>query len=240
MAEVFAIGSLIGAKVASAGAAVGHAVGSAFAAHPFLMGGATLGAGLSAYSSVSAGSAARRAASQQSQQAVDAGKSQLMQLQNLQAQNRLAYEGERTQAAIESQQRQKRLQSLMATQVALFGSGNVDVTGVDAILTNSYDSATTEQGRANLSSNMRLGALNAEFANLGLEMGNTNVGTAQATSRLTSQGNSAFKQGLLKAGSSLLDFGVSTAQLGSVPSKKPKPVKLQGLQGDFGNTYNYA
>jgi hypothetical protein len=227
MAEVVAIGSLIGAKIAAAGAAVGTAA----AAHPFLAAGAILGAGFGAYRQISAGTAQKAAFSSQAEQAYMAGQSQVEQLRFLQAQNRQAYAAEQTQAATEGEERQRRLQQLMATQLNLFGSGNVDITGVEPILTDSFEQSATEQRRAALASNGRLTGYNNEFASLGLDMGTARVNAGQQAANYKQKGNSAYTSGLMQAGGTLINAGLNFAQVGGVPKGSSTKVKKGFLSG---------
>jgi hypothetical protein len=229
VAEVVALGSLIGAQIAAAGSAV---VASA-AAHPFLFAGGLLAAGASAYSSISAGSASREAANMSAKRALLTGQSEAERLKQLRAQNRLSYEAESTQAAINMQQRERRLRDVLSRQIALGGSGNVDVNDIDPYFMDSFNQAEQEQRLDTLGSGNRLVALNTEYANYGVDIGNARVGAAQTAAGYTSQGANAYKQGLLKGGSSLLSFAMGVNQRGVVPSKKPKP----GVTGGFDSSY---
>lgn len=225
MGAVLAVGSLIGAKIAAAATSVGSAV----AAHPFLFAAGAASAGLSAYNSISAGATAREAAGFSAERAKIAANSESERLRNVMAQNRLQYEAEATQAAVDSQQRQRRLRQVMGTQLALAGSGNVDINDIDPILQDTYNQFMQEQSLDSLGSSMRRTGLNNEYASLGLDMGAASVGAAQTAANYQSQGNSAWRQGLMRAGGSLLNFGLSTAQRGSVPRGRASA----GYVGDF-------
>jgi hypothetical protein len=216
MGAVLAIGTLIGAKIAAAGAAAGGAI----AAHPVLFGLGALSAGFGAYSSISAGAATRQAANLSADRARIAGESESERLRNVMAQNRLSYEGEATQAAVDAQQRQRRLRQIMGTQLALAGSGNVDINDIDPILSDTFSQINQEQSLDSLGSSIRRTGLNNEYTNLGLNQGTALINANQTAANYTSKGNAAYKQGLLSAGGTLLNFGMSFSQRGSVPKAK--------------------
>lgn len=213
MAEIVAVGSLIGAKIAAAGAAAG----SAIAAHPFLFAAGAASAGLGAISSLSAGAAARESAGFNAERAKIAADSESERLRNVMAQNRLQYATEATQAAVDSQYRQRRLRQVMGTQLALAGAGNVDINDIDPILQDTYSQFMQEQNLDSLGSGIRRTGLDNEYANLGLDMGSARVGAMQTGANARMQGNSAWRQGLMKAGGTLLNFGIGMASRGAVP-----------------------
>jgi hypothetical protein len=232
---ITAAASLIGSSIATAASSAGAAI----AAHPFLFAGGLLSAGLGAYSSLSGGAASREAAGLTADRARFAADSESEKLKYLMAQNRLGYEAEATQSAVDGQQRQRQLRQLMATQIALGGSGNVDVNDINPILSDTYDQFQKEQSLDSLYSSIRRTGLNSEYANLGLDMGTTQVGAAYTTANAKIQGDSAYRQGLMKAGGSLLNFAIGVGQRGAVPGtvstlSMSKARKL----GDFDSDYS--
>ena len=177
--EILAIGSLIGAKLAAAGAAVAATA----AAHPILFGLGALTAAAGATTGILGGVSSAKAASSQA------------------AQTQLQLEAERTQAAVEEEERQKRLRSVLASQNAIFASNSVDIaSGTPSVLAaDSYHEAARQSNQAALFSGVRQSIL----------------GFQEQDAR--SAGRIGLTRGILGGTASLLNFGMNTASLGSIP-----------------------
>lgn len=197
MAQIVALGTLIGAKIAAAGAVAGAAA----AAHPILFGIAAAGAVAGGVSKINAGIQQQHALGLRA------------------AQTGLQLQAEQTQAAIENENRQRRLQVVLATQQAIFGNSNVSLSdGTPSIIAG--DTITQSQRldqQASLLSRTRQAVLQADM-----------IGQQQA-------GRIAFRQGLVGAAGSLVQFGTSVARIGSFSggSTGGGSGGLSGLTGDF-------
>lgn len=110
-------------------------------------------------------------------------------------------QAERTQAAIEEEDRQRRLRITLASQDAIFAGSNVDMgTGTPSVLAGaSFNSAAREGRRAGLYSDTRQSVL-----------------TAQQQDVLAA-GDSAMLNGFIKAGGSLVQGALGAATIGTVP-----------------------
>lgn len=160
---------------AAAGAATGAATAgtAATAAAGFSTTGALLGAGLGVqmFSQVQAGNAAAQAA------------------KNQQAQAQLQLAADQSAAAIDEENRQRRLRAMLSTQRAIFGSSGI-----------------TGEGTGDLIAAKTIGAVNR---NTDLASTSANVNTAQSLSSIGQYGREASyerRAGYTKAAGSLLQF----------------------------------
>ena len=243
MAELIAIGSMIGAAIASAGSAAASAAaglglgtvaavgtgaaattagtglagalgaGAAFVgSHAALIGGGLLTAG-----ALTAGglSYANMRSSYQNQARTQA------------ASGELQIQAERTQAAIEAEQRQRQLQQILASQNAYFGGSNLAMNSgsFNAIAQDSLATATRQQTQATTFSGVRQSLLGV-----------------QVNDALT-QTNNAFRSSTLNlalgTAKSLIGGGMQLAQIGSIPATAPAPV-LNGSASGPGFSRNIA
>lgn len=173
-----AIGSLIAIAVKA-----GTAVAASAAAHPFLFAAGAAAAVAGASTAIVSGVQANKSA-----------KSQASQIE-------LQMQAERTQHAIEAETRQRNLRSMLASQNAIFGGSNVDLSSGSAsvIAGATFDEASRQQSQASLFSGVRTSILGMQEADI------------------RSQGRSALVGGSLSAAQSLLSFPVQMASIGSVP-----------------------
>ena len=136
------------------------------------------------------------------------------------AQMSLQVEAEKTQAAIEEQERQKRLQRVLATQNAIFGGSNVDMsTGTPSVIAGDTLTEASRQSRqAGLFSDTRAGILDSQISDT------------------LSAGKTAMGIGFLNAGASLVQGLGGMAKVGSVP-KTPGTSVPRGVATSGGDVY---
>lgn len=104
----------------------------------------------------------------------------------------------KTQAAVENQQRQKQLASILASQNAVFGSSNIDLgSGTPSVLANtSFQNAAIQTGQAKTFTDASVGILGLTKQDA-LTAGNYGMmsGFTGAASSLSSAASSALKAG---------------------------------------------
>lgn len=174
---------LVGAATLIGGAV--KAGGALIAAHP-------LAFGIGATTALSAGTAIF-----QGIQGSRQGKAQAAQIG-------LQTEGQQLQYAIESKERQRRLQSILASQNALFGQANIDLgSGTPLSIANQSVADAAEQQR------------NASLFN---QVQTSQLGVQQK--QFITQGRNSLFNGLLGASTSLINVGLASATRGSVPTAR--------------------
>lgn len=174
-----AIGALIGVAVAAGKAAAATAV-----AHPILFTAAALGTAAGATTSIVGGVRSSNAAKAQRKQAD-------LQLQ-----------AEKTQAALESEARQRQLKRVLATQNAIFGGSNVSMSeGTPSVIAGaSFDEAMRQESVAWLYSQTRQSILGMQ------------------SDQYAAAGRSSVLSGLGGAGRSLLNFAGAMGGMGAAPA----------------------
>jgi hypothetical protein len=250
MGPLVALGTLIGAGIAKAGAAAAATA----VAHPFLFGGAALSALGAGATAIASGASARRSQSMQAASLLsqtnfatrEASSRAALQAQQMS----LQLEAERLQAATEQANIQRRLRTVLATQTNLFGSSNISLSsGTPSVIAGaSEDAAARESAQTALYSQTRQSLISANL-NDTLSASRAGILNTQATSGLNAsmlqaQGNSAFNQGLISAGNSLLGFGLNIARIGGVPqiggAIKSDPFNVGRLSGGAAYTGGIA
>lgn len=185
MAEIIAIGTLIGAKIAAAATAAAgwtaaHA-GALTAAAAIASAGTAIVGGVQKYKS---------------------GKLQARQLE-------MQGQAERTQTAIENEERQKRLRRTLAMQNAIFGSSNVSISdGSPSIIAgDTYNEAERQTNQASLMSEGRLSV----------------IGLQRDDALMT--GRYGLYGGILGGAASLIGAAAGYGQTGKIPTppKAPAP-----------------
>lgn len=113
----------------------------------------------------------------------------------------LQMQAERTQAAAENEARQRRLRSVLATQNAIFGGSNVDMTTGSpvTIAQDSVAQTALQQNQAMLSSSVRQSMYGMQ------------------SSDILSAGRYGLIGGVLNGAQSVANAGISAAKIGSVP-----------------------
>lgn len=212
MAEIVAIGSLIGAKIAAAGSAAAGAAASVGLGTTATVGtgavATTAGSGLAgALGSASAFVASNAALVGTGVLAAGGlafgGASGVFGGggPGASAAGDLQIQSERTQAAVEAENRQRQLQQILASQNAYFGASNIAIGSgtFDAIASDSMDNASRQQRQANTFSSVRQGMI-------GL----------QVNDRLSASANGR-RRAVLGGARSLVGAGLQLAAIGSVP-----------------------
>lgn len=132
---------------------------------------------------------------------VVAGISQSRSAKEQASQFRLQAEAERTQAAVESEERQRELRRVLASQRAIFGGSGVSLSSGTplTLAAESTAEAGRQERRAGVFSQARAGLLSSQ------------------ASQSRSQGKGALLGGFLGGASSLLSFAIPSIGTGSVP-----------------------
>lgn len=114
---------------------------------------------------------------------------------------KLQQQAERTQAAIESEEQQKRLRSVLASQNAIFGAGGIDISSgtPSTIAGDTFNEAQRQSSQAQLFSDTRQSVIGSQISDT------------------LSTGTTGLIGGVLGAGTSLINYGIQRNQIGKVP-----------------------
>jgi hypothetical protein len=197
MAELIAVGSLIGAKVVAAGAAAGSWImANPMAATMVALGAATGTVGMMG--------------------SIASAKAQRAQGESAAKQGMLQIEGERAQAAIEAADRQRQLARVLASQNAIFGASGFQMNSgtFDTFAADSLSEATREQSRATTYSGVRQGLMQMQV--------NDTLSSSAANARATTIGGiTQFGSSLISTGLNLANTGSIPK---AAPKKAATPV----------------
>ena len=128
------------------------------------------------------------------------------------SQYNLQLEAEKTQAAVESEQRQRQLKTILASQNAIFGGSNVDMsTGTPSIIAgDTYNNAMRQQNQSLLYSGARQSVLQSS------------IDDAKLSGRIS------LTRGYMGAAQSLINGASQLASVGKPPTAAPAVLHAHG------------